>query len=119
MARALKVCTATGCPELVPAGTGRCPEHARAADHARGTAGQRGYDHRHRARFRRLVLARDPICQRCKRDVSVHADHWPVDRRTLVLRGEDPNDPKHGRGLCHRCHSMDTAEAQPGGWNAR
>ncbi|MFD5795612.1 hypothetical protein ACFWIO_19140 [Streptomyces diastatochromogenes] len=48
---------------------------------------------------------------------SVHADHWPLSRRELADQGQDPNDPKHGRGLCGPCHSSSTAREQPGGWN--
>lgn len=117
MPRALKVCSTPGCPELVP--SGRCTTHTTQADRARGTSRQRGYDRAHETRFRRQVLARDPICTLCGKDWSVHADHHPVDRHTLVLRGMDANDPQHGRGLCHHCHSVETASAQPGGWNAR
>jgi 5-methylcytosine-specific restriction protein A len=47
----------------------------------------------------------------------VHADHWPLSRRELVEQGLDPDDPKHGRGLCTSCHSRSTAREQPGGWN--
>ncbi|WP_228637251.1 hypothetical protein [Microtetraspora sp. AC03309] len=46
------------------------------------------------------------------------ADHWPLDRRELVRRSLDPDDPKHGRGLCKSCHDGSTAQRQPGGWNA-
>jgi 5-methylcytosine-specific restriction protein A len=48
----------------------------------------------------------------------VHADHWPLSRRQLAAQGMNPNDPKHGRGLCTPCHSRETARDQPGGWNA-
>ncbi|RSN65429.1 holin [Amycolatopsis sp. WAC 04182] len=115
--RALKPCSTSGCPELVA--KGRCPECIRQAEARRGTARQRGYGTGHTTRFRQGVLALHPVCQLCSKDWSKHADHWPVDRRTLVLRGQDPNDPQHGRGLCHSCHSTETAEHQPGGWNAR
>jgi 5-methylcytosine-specific restriction protein A len=47
------------------------------------------------------------------------ADHWPLSRRELAERGMDPDDPAHGRGLCHGCHSKETAINQPGGFNAR
>lgn len=45
MPRALRVCPAPGCPELVD--KGRCPTHARQADRARGSRQQRGYDREH------------------------------------------------------------------------
>lgn len=118
------VCSTPGCPEYTQ--HGRCDEHRRQAERARGTARQRGYDRTHETRFRPAVLARDPQCV-C-RDTShghpdpcgqpsQHADHWPLDRRELVARGLDPNDPKHGRGLCAPCHSSETAHHQPGGFN--
>lgn len=128
MARALKVCSTPGCPELVPAG--RCPTCQAAAERRRGTATQRGYGHRHRNRFRAGVLRRDPLCvcateahghgPRCLTP-SVHADHWPRGRDELLRLGLDPDDPQHGRGLCTSCHSKETAANpdQRGGWNAR
>jgi 5-methylcytosine-specific restriction protein A len=105
-------CNVPGCPALTQAA--RCEEHVREADARRGTARQRGYGSGHE-RFRRRVLRRDPLCVICGA-TSEHADHWPVDRRKLVLMGEDPNHPRHGRGLCASCHSKETAKHQPGGW---
>jgi len=120
----LRICNVPGCPEYTT--TSRCDEHTRAADHARGTARQRGYDTGHEKHFRPAVLAREPRCvcddethghdQPCGAP-SVHADHWPLSRRELVARNLNPDDPKHGRGLCGPCHSKHTATEQPGGWN--
>ncbi|MCA1218687.1 holin [Streptomyces sp. 8L] len=121
------VCSVPGCPEYTT--RGRCDDHRSEAEQRRGTARQRGYGRQHEQRFRPAVLKCDPICtcpgctscqptkgRACSR-ASVHADHWPVDRRTLVARGLDPNDPSRGRGLCPPCHSSHTAAEQPGGWN--
>lgn len=130
MARAGKVCSTDRCPVLLPAGqSGKCDGCKAEAEARRGTAGERGYDRQHRAGFRRRVLVRDPLCvctdtghkhhgAQCLAP-SRHADHHPVDRRTLVLRGQNPNDPRHGRGLCGPCHSAHTAAEQPGGWAIR
>jgi 5-methylcytosine-specific restriction protein A len=118
-AKAMKVCNVPGCPELVPGGTGRCPDHRRAAEHARGNATQRGYSSRGHQRFRAAVLRRDPICVVCQRAASTVADHWPTSRRELEAGGKDPNDPRHGRGLCASCHGKETAAHQPGGFNRR
>jgi 5-methylcytosine-specific restriction protein A len=111
-------CTTPGC-----AGTGtrpgRCDTCRKLAEQRRGTAAQRGYGSAHRRRFRAAVLARDPVCTRCHRAPSTDADHWPLSRRELVLRGLDPNDPRYGRGLCHGCHSSETSQHQPGGWAGR
>ncbi|TDE02854.1 hypothetical protein E1269_21390 [Jiangella asiatica] len=50
---------------------------------------------------------------------STDADHHPLSRRELIAAGLNPDDPKHGRGLCSLCHKRSTAKHQPGGWNAR
>lgn len=115
--KGLTVCTTTGCPELTSGG--RCATCRRNAEQERGTAAQRGYGHEHRERFRPAVLAKHPVCVVCQARPSTVADHWPIDRRTLELRGADPDDPIHGRGLCHPCHSRETAQHQPGGWHQR
>lgn len=119
MPRAQHACTWTGCSALVPAGTGRCEVHRKQAERQRGSSASRGYGHRHRTRFRSAVLARDPICTLCHRAPSTDADHYPRSRRELVASGENPNDPRHGRGLCHPCHSAATSQHQPGGWAHR
>lgn len=113
---AWRVCSTPGCPEFTNQG-GRCDDHRREAEQRRGSARQRGYGKGHETRFRPGVLARDPVCVLCDNAPSVHADHWPLDRRELTARGLDPDDPKHGRGLCGPCHSSETAQHQPGGWN--
>ena len=131
MPRARTACPCTSCAHHhgpCPAITtrGRCHDCSQAAEQARGTATQRGYGRRHRTRFRPAVLARHPICvctdtthghgPRCTAPSTV-ADHHPLSRRQLVTLGHDPDDPRHGRGLCQPCHDKHTAVAQPGGWN--
>ncbi len=126
--RSMTVCSMPGCPEYTHGG--RCADCRAKAEQQRGTASQRGYGSRHRRHFRTAVLRRDPYCKchgcnscqkagngQCIRE-SAHADHWPQDRRTLVASGQDPDDPRHGRGLCGPCHSSETARHQPGGWSA-
>jgi 5-methylcytosine-specific restriction protein A len=114
-AKAWRVCTNPDCPEIHQ-GQGRCPNCRGQADKARrpdgnpyGTAGHR--------RFRAAVLTRDPICTLCDIAVSTVADHHPLERKELALRGLDPDDPDRGRGLCKRCHDTHTAESNPAGWN--
>lgn len=126
MVRALQVCSRTTCPNLST--SGKCDQCRAADEQQRGTSRQRGYGYRHETRFRAGVLKRDPLCT-CTTPghghggqcliPSKHADHWPLSRTDLVAKGMDPNDPKHGRGLCPRCHSRETSVHQPGGWNAR
>lgn len=112
---ARRVCSVPGCPDLSPA-SGRCPEHRRAAERAREGTTALGYSRAHRTRFRPGVLARDRSCVLCGAPATV-ADHWPLDRRELAARGMDPDDPRHGRGLCASCHGRETARHQPGGWH--
>jgi 5-methylcytosine-specific restriction protein A len=95
------------------------PELERQSDRRRGTSTERGYGHLHRTRFRTAVLRRDPVCVVCCDDLSTVADHYPKTLRQLKAEGLDPTDPKHGRGLCKRCHDRHTALTSPGGWNAR
>ncbi|MEU1497004.1 holin [Streptomyces sp. NPDC005732] len=123
--QAWRVCSVPRCPEYTQ--RGKCEDHRREAEQQRGTARRRGYGKQHEQRFRPGVLAKDPTCvctneghghdgARCGQP-SVHADHWPLSRRQLVEQGHDPDDPRHGRGLCGPCHSSETAREQPGGWN--
>lgn len=117
-ARPWKPCSTAGCPELTPPGQGKCGDCQIEADRRRGTATQRGYGTRHRNRFRRGVLRRNPLCvcdhpdcrhgQPCGHIATV-ADHWPHDRRHLLTLGLDPDDPANGRGLCKPCHDRHTA----------
>lgn len=123
-------CTVPACGALVTGG-GRCPkcraDARRESDSRRGDAPARGYGPGHYRRFRPQVLRRDLVCrcdlmvcdhggQPCRRRSTV-ADHWPLSRRELVARGMDPDDPRHGRGLCPRCDKRQTARRQPGGFN--
>jgi len=123
MPRALRPCATPGCPGLVPTGTTRCQlcETAKQADYRsrRDPTTNAHYKSRGHARFRRLVLARDPVCVLCHDAIATDADHWPRSLRELLAAGENPNDPAHGRGLCHPCHAKETARLQPGGWNKR
>lgn len=112
----MRVCNVPGCPTLT-AGR-RCEKHAAAARrrHSQATA---AYSTKGHKRFRAAVLARDPLCVLCRLAPSTVADHYPRSRADLEQLRMDPDNPKHGRGLCAPCHSRETARLQPGGWNAR
>ena len=114
MPRAWSPCSFPGCPELTPPGQSRCDIHA--YDRTRPTARDRGYDRAHETRFREDVLAREPYCRLCYAPAKA-ADHHPLSRRELVARGENPNDPRHGRGLCVRCHNSETSKREGGARN--
>jgi 5-methylcytosine-specific restriction protein A len=127
MARALKLCSQAGCYELTR--FGRCEGCRKAADAARGTAAQRGYDSRWDRVHRPACLRRDPLCV-CREAGHGHggqclsrstvADHWPMSRRELVAQGvPDPDAPHRLRGICSPCHNAHTAVEQPGGWASR
>lgn len=116
--RALTTCSA-GCGALVE--RGRCTSCSTQAEQRRGSSAARGYGAEHRDRFRAGVIDRDVCCVLCRErdewELATVADHWPLSRRELEDRGLDPNDPAHGRGLCHTCHSRETSTHQPGGWH--
>ena len=122
MPRALKVCTGRPgkrCAQLTD--SGRCPDCRTAADRARGTSRERGYNTAGHRRFRAAVLRRDVFCVLGCGSLATVADHHPLSRRELVERGLNPNAPEHGRGLCAPCHGRET-QANPdqrGGWNRR
>lgn len=121
-----------GCPTLVYGSDVRCPEHKvwtrRASDKERREREPDLYGASHRRRFRKGVLLKHPYCQCDLPDHPPHyhgpcpqpstdADHWPRSKRELLAAGLDSDDPAHGRGLCHSCHSASTARLQPGGWH--
>src|SRR5262245_52775334 len=115
MARALKVCSRPGCPELTDAG--RCPSCRTAADRARGTAAERGYGSFWRRVIQPKYLAAHPICSLGPEPATV-ADHYPTSRRDLVAQGVRNPDAWHRlRPLCASHHSSETAVNQPGGWH--
>jgi 5-methylcytosine-specific restriction protein A len=125
MPKSTHACPAPACPELTDGG--RCPAHQQQIDQHRGGPRDRGYTTHHERTFRRQVLQRDPWCT-CQAGnhghpggcpaPSHHADHHPRTRRELVRLGLNPHDPQYGRGLCHNCHSKNTAEQTPGGWHS-
>lgn len=113
--RAPRPCRAHGCPELVTDRAGLCARHARSEreryEGTRGNAGERGYGAAWRE-LRAAVLARDPICCECRVNPSTDADH-------IVARAAGGTDELGNlQGLCHRCHSRKTAEAD-GRWQTR
>lgn len=113
----MKVCNLHGCGTLFHGKGGRCPAHATQARRAR--ISNKVYNTAGHHAFRDAVLTRDVVCviPGCVQWATV-ADHYPRDRKTLVDLGLNPNNPAYGRGLCHQHHSTETAQHQPGGWNA-
>jgi 5-methylcytosine-specific restriction protein A len=102
--RPARPCRHPGCHRT--AARGRfCPAHARAYEGRRPSAARRGYDARHR-RWRRMVLARHPLC-RCGAPAVV-ADH-----RVPLSAGGDWS-LENGQGMCLSCHNAKTARERVG-----
>ena len=113
-----RICANPGCPKIHDGTTGaRCPDCAKTADRAHW-ARTRAYSSKAHREFRAAVLHKDPICVLCRLAISTVADHYPKGREDLIQLGMNPDDPRHGRGLCAPCHNTETARNQPGGWNA-
>jgi 5-methylcytosine-specific restriction protein A len=116
MPHAKRICSTPGCPEITDGG--RCPTCTTRSEQRRGSAAQRGYDARWRAK-RAAYLRRHPTCV-LDGAIATVADHHPLSRRDLVAQGvPDPDADHRLRALCAGCHGKATAELQPGGWNAR
>lgn len=101
----LRVCTEPGCPTIVEQGVrdGRCDEHRRARDRARGTSAERGYGPKHRAERKRwapLVASGNVKCWRCGEYIA--ADE-PFDL------GHDDADRTRYRGPEHQGCNRATA----------
>lgn len=114
MPRARTICTIPGCPEFATQ-RGKCDQHRRMADKARGTATQRGYNTTWR-RTRGRYLQLHPTCEHTGCAAPATDVHH--------LDGQGPNGPdghKHSnlRALCASHHARITSREQPGGWNAR
>ena len=109
-------CSQSGCPELV-SGASTCAAHSKQRDMQRGSVGQRGYDTRWKRR-RKAYIYKHPWCVLCAKPATV-ADHHPLSRKQLLAQGiADPDTDDRLRPLCVRCHSIETAKHQPGGFAA-
>ena len=89
-----RVCAESGCGTLVEAGVrdGRCEEHRRARDKARGTRQERGYDRAHElTREELLPQAYGQPCRYCGQRM------WP--HQNLVL--DHTADRTGYRGIVH------------------
>jgi hypothetical protein len=94
----LRVCGQPGCPVLVPKGTrsGRCPDHERERDKARGTPAERGYGPEHQRE--RAALLPEAYGTQC-----IHCGEYMWPHQALDL---DHNDDRTSyRGIVHaRCN---------------
>lgn len=90
----------------------RDPKQAqREHDRRRGNASERGYDGRWR-KFRKLFLARNPLCVYCKRKgrltLATVVDHVIPHRGDQELFWRDGNH----QGLCKACHDSTKAREE-------
>lgn len=102
-----RVCAEGNCPVLIDAGTrdGRCDEHRRAKDKARGTRIERGYDSQHTALRRRWKTRVDlggVRCARCGQPIqpggAFDLDHDDHDRSRYL----GPSHPACNRATAGR-----------------
>jgi 5-methylcytosine-specific restriction enzyme A len=109
-------CRQPGCGALVgrDAPHGRCPAHAQAYDHRRGTAAERGYDGAWAA-FSRTWRQRFPWCG-MRADGQLYAEHSHcvqqgrrtpaacVDHIRAMQAGGPRFDPQNLQSLCADCN---------------
>lgn len=87
------------CPVLIEASERYCREHEKEVniryEKTRETAVKRGYDTRHK-KWRKMILARDPVCKECNDKLSTVAHHIDRDTKNVSM--------DNGIGLCKSCH---------------
>ena len=108
-------CSYPACPELTH--EQYCERHAkqedRRYDRQRGTAHQRGYTSRWN-RIRKLVLAEEPLCRRCKKEGRATVATVVHHIKPKELGGGD--EPENLEPLCRKHHEEEhKAERWKGG----
>jgi 5-methylcytosine-specific restriction enzyme A len=110
---ALRPCAQPGCSALVS--KGRCVQHAKAKDQARGTAQDRGYDYAW-SQYSRDFRAKFPLCG-MRIDGQLHPEHSicvregvmtpaeVVDHIVSMSRGGSKWDPNNHQSLCRACNT--------------
>ena len=106
-------CSYPGCAALVEAGDSRCDLHRKheQREYDRGRKDdpyRRLYADKTWRRVRRIKLAMNPLCERCKAKGCLKPA-TEVHHRTAVRDGGDPFDVTGLESLCKRCHSRETA----------
>ncbi|EBB0695606.1 HNH endonuclease [Salmonella enterica subsp. enterica serovar Ajiobo] len=111
----LKRCTYPGCRNRVE--SGRCTSHQQ--KECRGTAAQRGYNHRWQV-YRAQYLKANPLCVICYRE-GRFTPATVVDHITPVNGQRDPLFWKatNHQGLCRDCHSWKTRMIDKRGYGAK
>jgi 5-methylcytosine-specific restriction protein A len=104
-----KVCCCQPCPNPAEY-RGRCPQHAKLAERARGTASERGYDGDWR-RLVAVVLMEEPFCQirtHCMGATATEGDHII----SIVQRPDLRLVRSNIQSTCKTCHSAKTRREQ-------
>lgn len=100
-----RFCVVANCPRFSVLGSSYCQLHRnQQSGERRESASRRGYDRRHQL-WRKIVIARHPICTGCGERLSAVGDHIR-DLDTFA-----PSDPaawnlENGTGLCVSCHGQ-------------
>lgn len=111
--RPRRLCRSPGCKNLVPTGTGGlCDTHKqeqqRHYDERRGSASERGYNHRWN-KARKMFLRENPLCENClkqnKTEVATEVDHKIPHKGNYNLFWDQNN----WQSLCSTCHKQKTA----------
>ena len=93
-------CSTPGCPNLVEVGKTHCQQHKRQKDKQYRLEREKAIDQLYATRqhrdWRKMVLARHPICTECNIKPSVIAHHKDGDRTNFAL--------ENGTGHCRTCH---------------
>lgn len=109
------------CSAYVAHGAGKyCPDHASAAEaeptrhgfydqHARDKAAKAFYNSAAWKRARKLKLAADPVCQRCRIVFAQHVHHKKPLKQCAPAEKLDQANLK---SLCAPCHNAEEAEAR-------
>lgn len=112
---ALRRCSYTHCPQLIPAGKRYCAEHGRAHERERGTATQRGYGAPHKRLRARWQAAIDngaaPLCPRCHLPVT-RGQAWDLGHND---RRDGYNGPEHAS--CNRKAGAANSNRMREHWN--
>lgn len=112
--RPRRLCSKPGCKNLVPVGTGGlCDIHKQEQqqyyDARRGSATQRGYNHRWN-KARKIFLRENPLCKLCLEEkketkIATEVDHIVPHKGNYDLFWDQDN----WQSLCSTCHKTKTA----------
>ena len=100
-----KFCLQAGCPNIVNAGEGYCPEHKRARRKSRYKS-DRHYDYQWR-KLRGVFLSMFPLCHDCEKAGRL-TPATEVHHIVAIADGGTDNFDNL-MGLCKSCHSRRTA----------